>query len=85
MRTADENRSYFPIAFRLNPDTRKITEMRIIAESRQLPKLPEPKARDLGDVIFSGGIRDGVLYAGVRDAAAYAIRVVSRLFGRRTA
>lgn len=76
--TSDKRmRFYYPMVFAFDPDTREISNMRILVRRAELPE-GEAKRADLYNVIFPGGlIRKGkgeaVLYAGVGDAEAYKI------------
>jgi hypothetical protein len=69
-----EHRHYYPMAFRLDPVTRRTTPVRIIARRDNFPP-GASKRPDLGDVVFSGGLLrrpDGTarLYSGLSDMEA---------------
>lgn len=73
------NRHYYPMAFTLDPETRKTSDIRIIAQRNLFPAGPS-KRPDIADVVFSGGLlrhNDGTaeLYAGVSDAAAAVVKL----------
>lgn len=72
-------RHYYPMAFTIDPDTAKFTQMQILAERSDF--LPgDSKREDLKDVLFSAGLvrhKDGsaTLYTGVSDAEVQAIEI----------
>lgn len=73
------NRHYYPMAFTVDPATRKPSNIRIIAQRSFFPP-GESKRPDLADVVFSGGMvrnQDGTahLYAGTGDTAAATVRL----------
>jgi hypothetical protein len=76
---AQNNRHYYPMAFTVDPRTRKPSPIRIIAQRSFFPN-GASKRPDLVDVVFSGGIvrnRDGTasLFAGTSDAAAAVVKL----------
>ena len=71
------NRHYYSAAFSLNPCTREVSPMKIIAARGDF-ETGDSKSPELADVIFSGGILrelngKSVLYVGVSDAEAHRI------------
>jgi hypothetical protein len=76
----ERNRHYYPMVFALNPETREISDIELIATRSNF--LPGPSKRpDLVDVVFSGGIvrkSDGTadMYAGISDAEAQKVTIV---------
>ena len=76
---AQRNRHYYPMAFAVDPLTRKPSPIRIIAQRSFFPT-GASKRPDLLDVVFSGGIvrnRGGTvsLFAGTSDAAAAVVKL----------
>jgi hypothetical protein len=70
----EQNRHYYPMAFSVDPATRKPSPIHIIAQRSFFPA-GAAKRPDLADVVFSGGIirnadRTVSLFAGTSDAAA---------------
>jgi len=70
-----DKRHYYGMVFCFNPENRKSTNIKIVAERVDFSK-GEYKRRDLMDVVFLGGINrngDGTatLFAGVSDAEAH--------------
>ncbi|MBW5445740.1 DUF1861 family protein [Cohnella sp. CFH 77786] len=70
-------RHYYPMAFAFDPETRRHSPLKLLAERSMFPDGPA-KRPDLSDVLFSGGLvrlKDGNarLYTGVSDAEAHAI------------
>jgi len=73
------NRHYYPMAFAVDPLTRRPSAIRMIAQRSFFPP-GSSKRPDLVDVVFSGGIirnDDGTvsLYAGTSDAAAAVVKL----------
>lgn len=70
------HRHYYPIAWTLDPVTRRHTPPRMLFERRDLPPGPA-KRPDLVDVVFPGALvdRDGgvTVFCGVGDAEAYEV------------
>lgn len=67
-------KNYYPITFIFDPETRLISDLKIIATTKQFPPV-EAKKIDLGEVLYSGGLvslGDGKvrLYVGIGDAEA---------------
>ena len=74
-----EIRHYFAMAFAIDPETRAVDPVRLIAVRSQFPDGPA-KRHDLVDVIFAGGLVrhwDGTatLFAGLSDAEAGYVRI----------
>ncbi|MBU1051354.1 MAG: DUF1861 family protein [Nanoarchaeota archaeon] len=72
-------RHYYPISFLFNYEKREISKVKILARREDLPE-DEAKRTDLYYVVYPGGIvrkDDGtaVLYVGVGDAKAYAVKI----------
>lgn len=72
-------KNYYPMAFQLNPITKEVSGLRIIARRADLPE-GESKNQDLKNVIFPGGLvrldnGTAKLYAGVGDVEAYEITI----------
>lgn len=75
-----EHRHYYPMVFALDPDTRKFSDIELIATRNNFLDGPS-KRPDLADVVFSGGLiryQNGTaeLYAGISDAEAQKISIV---------
>jgi hypothetical protein len=75
-----EIRHYYAMAFAIDPDTREVDPVRIIAVRSQFPDGPA-KRHDLVDVIFAGGLVrhwDGTatLFTGLSDAEAGYVRIL---------
>lgn len=76
----NNNRNYYPIAFIFDYKTKEVSNLKIIAQRKDLPK-GEAKIRPkLTNVLFPGGIirnkdRTATLYTGVSDAEAYEILI----------
>ncbi len=70
------DRHYYPIAWTLDPVTRRHTPPRLLFERRDLPAGPA-KRPDLVDVVFPGALvpREGgvTVFCGAGDAAAYEV------------
>lgn len=78
-RDAANNRHYYAMAFSLDPQSRELSAIRLIAERSDFPEGP-CKYPDIADCVFSGGIvreKDGnaILYAGLGDVQAQRIRI----------
>ena len=76
---AEQNRHYYPMAFSVDPVTRKPSPIHIIAQRSFFPN-GASKRPDLADVVFSGGIvrnkdRTVSLFAGTSDAAAAVVKI----------
>lgn len=73
------NRNYYPMVFKLDPETLQYSPMKIIATRENFPP-GDAKRPDLVNVIFSGGLikKDNTratLYVGVSDAEAHKIDI----------
>ena len=71
-------RGYYALEFRLNTETRRVTDMKMLAERKDFAPGPS-KRPELANIIFTGGIRHGVLYVGAGDQEAHARPVKSAL------
>jgi hypothetical protein len=76
---AGEIRHYYAMAFAIDPETRRVDPVRVIATRSQFPAGPA-KRSDLVDVIFAGGLVrhwDGTatFFAGLSDAEAGTLRM----------
>jgi hypothetical protein len=75
----NNRRHYYPMVFGFDPETRRFSQMKLIAERSMFPDGPA-KRPDLKDVLFSGGLirlsnGDARLYTGVSDAEAHVITI----------
>jgi hypothetical protein len=74
----ERNKFYFPICFKFNTSTRKISKIELILDRSDLP-FDLPKNRFLYNVIFPGGInlnKDyAKIYVGVGDSTSYEITI----------
>lgn len=73
----ERNKFYYPISFRFNPKSKKISKIEVLLDRADLP-FDLPKNRFLYNVIFPGGILIGnngfsKIYAGVSDSQSYEI------------
>lgn len=78
-KSADDLLHYYAYSFAMNPLTGATTAPKIIAERRNFPDGPA-KRENLGDIVFSGGLRHrshgrANLYVGVSDTEAYIINI----------
>ncbi len=72
-------RHYYPMAFCIDPETSEYTDMKIIAERKDLVDGPS-KRDDLIDVLFSAGLvrknnSKAVLYTGVSDVEVQCVEI----------
>ena len=77
-------KSYYPITFIFDPETRLISDLKIIATTKQFPPV-KAKKFDLGEVLYSGGLvslgNDKVrLYVGIGDTEAGYIDIKDPFF-----
>ena len=75
----DKNKFYYPVVFAFDPETHKISTMRLIGRRAELPE-GDSKQPDLYNVVFPGGIirkRGGLatVYIGVADAESYEVTI----------
>ncbi|WP_411169761.1 DUF1861 family protein [Clostridium sp. MB05] len=74
----DGNRHYYPMTFKLDINTLKVSEQKLIAIRKDF-KPGEAKRPDLEDVVFSGGLiiegNKARLYSGISDAEAQFIEI----------
>lgn len=74
----DNSKFYYPISFRFNIKTRKISDMKLLFSRKDLP-FGLPKNKYLYNVIFPGGIickdEKATIYAGVGDSESYEVEI----------